>query len=95
MGFSLKFNWVLQIDTPESLSCGAVFPFQKQGNRILPVDTPIDLIDPDRNAIARIKITSFTNSLDATTGYFEVMKLYSGNEKAVLTRYWIENEASN
>ncbi|AJQ95463.1 hypothetical Protein YC6258_03427 [Gynuella sunshinyii YC6258] len=35
---------------------------------------------------------SFKNLLNKTTGEFQVIKIYSGNEKEVLTNYWIENE---
>lgn len=92
MGSSVKFNWVLQIEPPESLKLYACNPFEKEGNRVFPIDTPIDLIDLDRNAIAKIKVSSFKNQLDSTLGSFEVIKIYEGVEKRVLSNYWVENE---
>ena len=93
MGFSIKFNWVLQIDAPDGLSGSAgPYPFNKSGNRVFPLDTPIDLIDPDRNAIAKIRVVSFTNVSGQTTGLFNVIKLYTGEEQTVLTQYWKDNE---
>jgi len=92
MGFSLKLNWVLQVCPPESLDNKGVYPFTKSGNRVFPLDTPIDLIDLDRVAIAKIRIQSFTNEGDETTGIFEVVKIYSGVEKSVLSNYWLENK---
>lgn len=91
MGSAIKFNWVLQIDPPAPLQMHNSYPFEKTGNRMFPVNTPIDLIDIDRNAIAKIKITSFSNTLDRTSGSFEVIKLYIGTEQAVLSNYWAEN----
>ncbi|WP_044617761.1 DUF2584 family protein [Gynuella sunshinyii] len=92
MGFSIKFNWVLQIDFEIELVPGSSYNFSKDGNRVFPLQTPIDLIDSSRSAIAKIRIMSFKNLLNKTTGEFQVIKIYSGNEKEVLTNYWIENE---
>lgn len=92
MGFATKFNWVLQIEPPASLEVSHSFNFKKSGNRVFPLNTPIDLIDPDRTAVAKIKIESFTNESETTVGVFEVVKIYSGVEKQILTSYWIENQ---
>lgn len=92
MGFPIKFNWVLQCDIPSVLKNGDKYPFVKDGNRVFPIDTPIDLIDTNRNAVAKIKVKRFTNEPLKTSGEFEVVKIYSGNEKDVLSNYWIENQ---
>ena len=92
MGASIKFNWVLQIEPPDHLEVDNSYEFTKPHNRIFPMDTPIDLIDLDRNAIAKIRVTSFTNSHEQTTGDFKVIKIYSDPEKSMLTTYWKENE---
>lgn len=92
MGFSVKFNWVLQIEISEPLVVGRSYSFEKSGNRVFPIDTTIDLIDLNRTAVAKIKIISFLNERDVTTGSFKVVKIYTGNEKSVLSNYWMENE---
>lgn len=92
MGFSTKFNWVLQIDSPATIEVGETYDFSKSGNRLFPIDTPIDLINPEREAVAKIKIKSFLNQHDSTSGIFEVIKIYMGNEKEVLSNYWKENQ---
>ncbi len=92
MGFSIKFNWVLQVTPPADLKLDTRYSFSKNGNRVFPIDTPIDLIDSERNAIAKIKILSFTNSETETTGEFKIIKIYTGNEKEILTNYWKENQ---
>ncbi len=92
MGSTVKFNWVLQIETEEPVNENHTYQFEKIGNRMFPIDTPIDLIDLDRNTVAKIKITSFMNISDLTSGSFEVIKIYTGTEKSVLTNYWIENQ---
>lgn len=96
LGSSIKFNWVLQIEPPEDLKVQGSYQFEKSGNRVFPLDTPIDLIDLNRNAMAKIKVVSFLNSYTdkggVTTGNFEVIKIYTGTEKSVLSNYWVENE---
>ena len=92
MGFSIKFNWVLQFDLTEKIENGCSYPFEKNGNRVFPLDTTIDLIDSERTAVAKIKVTSFSNTMNLTSGVFEVLKIYSGEEKSVLSNYWMENQ---
>ena len=92
MGFGIKFNWVLQIDPAADLSDGGIYDFVKSGNRAFPIETPIDLINSDREAIAKIHILNFCNSNLGTSGKFKIIKIYKGDEKNVLTNYWIENE---
>ena len=92
MGFSVKFNWVLQVLPPDVCEQNTRYAFEKAGNRIFPLDAPIDLIDMERNAIAKIKIINFQNTLENTQGEYEIIKVYSGDEKRILTNYWIENQ---
>jgi len=92
MGFPILFNWVMQIEPPLELEVGRSYKFKKSKNRVFPLDTPIDLIDLERQAIAKIKIVSFANANDETTGMFEILKIYTDTEKEVLSNYWIENQ---
>ena len=92
MGFPIKFNWVLQFDSTDIIETGKAYPFTKDGNRVFPIDTTIDLISSDRQAVAKIRIKWFSNSQSATTGEFEVVKVYSGEEKIILSKYWMEND---
>lgn len=92
MGFSVKFNWVLQINPPEIIETQTKYKFEKMGNRIFPTNTPIDLIDTDRNAIAKIKVINFQNENKVTRGEFKLLKIYRGEEQRILTNYWIENQ---
>lgn len=92
MGFGVKFNWVLQIDPKSSLEKESIHGFSKDGNRIFPIKTPIDLINSNREALAKISILWFKNIEKETTGEFKVLKVYTGEEKRILTQYWIENQ---
>jgi hypothetical protein len=95
MGFSIKFNWVLQIEAPDSLKVSNEYSFTKEGNRFFPIKTPIDLICLNRTALAKIQIIEFTNTETITDGVFKVLKIYEGIEKEVLSRYWNENQATH
>lgn len=92
MGFTVKFNWVLQTSPPEELVLGKVYHFTKTGNRVFPLETPTDLINLEREAIAKIKIISFANTNGETKGEFEVLKIYEEFEKEILSNYWLENQ---
>jgi hypothetical protein len=91
MSFLVRFNWVLQIGPPDKLLVGETYTFSKPENRVFPIGTPIDLIDIERQAIAKIKVTAFTQDGTNTTGSFTVIKLYKGAEREMLTNYWKEN----
>ena len=92
MGFEIKFNWALQIEAESSLAENSVYDFSKKGNRVFPIDTPIDLLNLKREAVAKIKVLEFTNTGEETNGKFKVVKIYKDEEKRILTNYWIENE---
>lgn len=92
MGFSVTFNWVLQVNPPDVLEIKARYEFEKEGNRIFPLNMPIDLIDKNRNAMAKIKVITFQNTLEKTKGEYEILKIYTDDEKRILTHYWIENQ---
>ena len=92
MGSDMRMNWALQIEPPSELEEKAVYNSQKPGNRIFPLETPIDMIDMEREAIAKIKVTEFTNKPGTTTGKYSIVKIYQGQEKQVLSDYWRENQ---
>jgi len=92
MGYPIKFNWVLQLEPPERVLTETTHSFRKAGSRVFPTNVPIDLIDLQRNAVAKIKIKWFTNQEGVTSGEFEVIKVYAGQEKVILSNYWVENQ---
>jgi len=92
MGFKITFNWALQIDCQDTVEQDKEYNFSKEGNRSFPINTPIDLINLERDAIAKIKILEFTNTEGKTSGKYKILKLYSGDEKKILSNYWRENQ---
>lgn len=92
MGFEIKFNWALQIEEPDNLVEGEVYDFVKTGNRAFPIETPIDLINLKREAVAKVHILEFSNTKTETKGKYKVIKIYKGEEKTILSNYWMENQ---
>lgn len=92
MGFEIKFNWALQAEPKEKLEENLVCAFAMHGNRAFPIDTPIDLLNFKREAMAKVKVLEYTNAKNETKGKFKVVKIYQGQEKEILTNYWLENE---
>jgi hypothetical protein len=91
MSYTVKFNWVLKTEVRAQLKIGESYSFEKLGNRVFPIGTPIDLIDQERQPIAKIRVTTFTQNGTNTIGSFTVIKLYETTEKELLTNYWKEN----
>lgn len=97
MGYETEFNWVLKLKNSQLKELegvvkkeGACFAFEKSGNRIYPMELPIDLLNENWEAIARVEIYCLNYSDKKTKGTYEVLKIYEGEEKRVLTDYYQE-----
>lgn len=92
MWTSLKMNWVLQSQKiPTNLTIDTPYKAKRDGVRMFPLTTPIDLIDRERNAIAKISIQKIVITESSTTVHYIVLKIYTEAEREVLTNYWKEN----
>jgi len=96
MGFKMEFNWALKLKCKQGLNeknlkVGKSYNFSKDEYRIYPVGVPIDLINENWEAVAKIVIASFKNADYKTVGKYKVVKIYGNKEKEVLTNYWREN----
>ena len=96
MGHGIEFNWTLKLKPQNGLKekdieVGRIFEFSKRGNRIYPLNLPIDLINSNWEAIAKVMIFEIKNSQGKTSGKYKVLKVYEDEEKDILTNYWREN----
>jgi len=95
MGFKIELNWALKLK-PENgldennLEVGEIYEFSKEEHRVYPVNIPIDLINNNWEAVAKIIIIEVKNAGGKTSGRYKVLKIYKGEEKKVLTNYWRE-----
>lgn len=95
MGFKTEFNWALKL-TPDqgldekTLEINGIYGFSKHEYRVYPIGMPIDLINKDWEAVAKVIILESNTSEGKTTGKYKVIKIYEGLEKEILTNYWRE-----
>jgi len=97
MGFKTEFNWVLKLKPEqglreEELELGKEYRFYKNEYRVYPLDIPIDLLNEDWEAVAKIIIIEVSNFEGKTTGKYKVIKIYSGQEKEILSKHFQENQ---
>jgi len=95
MGFQTEFNWGLKLKpenglNEEILQEGKEYSFEKDEYRVYPVDQPIDLINRDWIPLARVVIVEVCCKNKKTFGKYKIIKMYHGQEKKDLTKYWRE-----
>ena len=64
---------------------GKEYPFKKDGHRLFMIDTPIELMTPDWQVIARIIITEITVGHNETKGIYKILKVYSDEEVKIVS----------
>ena len=85
-----EFNRVLKLKEeqgfPDALNEGASCNFRKLGKRIYPIGISVFLADSFWNVCASVVIKEFAVKDNETIGIFEVVRVFSGDEKEVLTK---------
>ncbi len=95
MGFVTEFNWALKLSLKngldeKGLKVGKAYQFKKDECRTYPIDIPIDLLNKNWEAVAKVVVLNYSCTSDRTTGEYQVLKLYLGKEREFLTNYWHE-----
>ena len=95
MGFKTEFNWVLKLKPEqgldeEGLERGEIYNFEKDEYRVYPAAIPIDLVNREWEAVAKVVVLEFRNCNGKTCGRYKVLRKYEGEEKHILTNYWKE-----
>lgn len=95
MGYRTEFNWALKLKPEQGLDENNLqkdkeYKFEKDDERIYPLDIPIHLINDNWEVIAKIIIKQFTVSKGKTRGIYEVVRIYEGEEKETLTENFRE-----
>lgn len=93
MGFKTEFNWILKLKPEQGLDesvleSGNVYDFWKNEYRIYPIDIPIDLVNKDWEAIAKVVVLEFKNFENKTHGRYKVIKIYNEGDRSFLSKYW-------
>lgn len=91
MGATLSQQGSLRLDVNQglvernNLVEGKEYTFKKDGHRLFMIDTPMELITPDWQVLARVMITEFTMGHNETKGVYKVLKVYSDEEVKVVS----------
>lgn len=88
MGYQYEFNWILKLSEIGEIHVGDCYNFTKKGNRIYPLNTPIDLVNNKWEALARCIIHKIELTKNKTEGSYEIIEVYSNEKKQILTEQW-------
>lgn len=77
---------------PETLELGKEYSFEKPEHRIYQINVPMDLRSEDWKFLARVIITKFTVGENKTTGFFIPVKLFSNEEKEIISKTFVSDE---
>ena len=91
MGYKTEFNWMMKLKPDQgldekNLEEGKEYFFVKDDERIYPINVPIQLINQNCEAVAKIVVTKVSIKKGKTAGAYKVLKIYSGDEKEFLTK---------
>jgi len=100
MDFKVEFNWALKLKPEnglkeEELEAGKTYEFWKSGNRIYPLNIPIDLINQNWEAVAKIIIVEFKNLENRCLGEIQGDKALRRGRKENFNRLLERNRANN
>lgn len=88
-------NWALKLKPEEGLASilkeGEIYKFHKKESRIYPLGCNIDLINPDWEVLAQVSILEITITEKETRGIYKIIKIYSAQEREILTKIAKEN----
>lgn len=82
-------------EIPESLELGKEYTFSKREHRIYQINVPMDLRTSDWKFICRIIVKEYKLGDEKTEGTFIPVKMFSEEEKEVITRTFVSEEEVN
>ena len=89
MGYKLEFNIVLSITSStlkvSELEAGKQYTTIKDGERLFPLNIPIDLCDSEYNFYAKVAVRKLILCEGKTELNFDVLKLFTDAESKVIT----------
>ena len=93
MGYKIEINWVLKVSSHQhlksgnSLEKGSVYNFEKNEERIYPVNIPIELVSEDWEVLAEVSILEVTVSHGKTRGKYKVLAIPTEKRKSLYSKY--------
>ena len=90
MGYKLELNTILSLPKstidPSTLEMGKRYTVEKPGERLFPLNIPIDLSDDEYEFYAKVAIRKLILTKGKTELEFEVLKIFNENESKVITQ---------
>ena len=82
----LKLSLKQGLVRPPKLKVGKIYDFKKEGQRLYMIDTPMDLLSDKWEAIANVLVVEITVNRNFTSGKYKVLKIYSPEDSAVISK---------
>lgn len=96
MGFQIEINSLLVIPAGtinyEDFVEGSSYGLSKDGQRIYPVNVPIEFCDENYKYLGKVLVRSLTIKHDQTELEFEVVKMFSAEDSRVFSDNFIKPE---
>lgn len=94
MGFPIIFNCLLTIPADQidmtNLRKGQLFDVTKDGERLYPLNIPIELCDEQHHYLAKVAVRKLTLTKGQTSLQVQILKVFSDAEAQVYTDNYIK-----
>lgn len=94
MGYPIIFNCLLTASKTDldlsTLEVGRHYSLEKNGERLFPLNIPIEICDEDHKYYGKVAVRKLTLEAGKTTLQIEVLKIFDENEADVYTRKFIK-----
>ena len=94
MGYTLEFNCLLRIPRKEldssSLVAGQRYTLTKDGERLYPLNIPIEFCDESYTYYGKAAVRKLTLEANRTILEIEILKLFDAQERDTFTKNFIK-----
>lgn len=94
MGYHIELNSLLVVPNKlldlNSMKVGNGYTLPKDGERLYPLNIPLDICDEDYQYYGKIIIRKLILESSKTTVEFELLKIYSAEEAKIYTNNFIK-----
>jgi hypothetical protein len=94
MGYPIIFNCLLTVSNVDlnlsTLKVGERYLLRKSGERLYPLNIPIEICDEDHKYYGKVAVRKLTLEAGQTTLEVEALKIFDENEADVYTRNFIK-----
>ena len=93
MGYQLEFNCLLKLPKSfnlKSLKANIILVVEKEGERLYPLNIPIEICDNNYQYLGKVIVTKLTLEKQKTILKIKVLKIFSPQEAKVFTDNFIK-----